>query len=1447
MQPGHASELARLGRRTFVVSTLLLLFALSAIPLSAAAGNAHVAAPSGYSVRSESVAPPAPRSLVASTMSPHDAYSERPDSSPVPSGATNGTATFYTNATVPTNQSHAQLGCEAYSGGTYVDTDCYNTTVNPTLVTLQAGELGLSYQMSYNLSASACPYSWYGSANVVGFSVSATNGATWGAPLIIANTTCSFSNSIEPSFASNGSTVYGVFVEVNDSYYYGGTNQFPTRSESALGFVKSTDNGASFSTPVTLNSGANVASPRIAVFGKTVYVVFQNVSNSSSTVAAGGPYPFGSYTPTAIDFMVSKDGGRTWTGPTTLPEENSTGLYNSVGAAIAVNRSGTVAVSYFTNESCVWVEYLSCEDYGFDLVVSTSTTNGTSWVGPMTVASSIGASWEFLENWEQDSSPESAWAPHSSITFDGVGATIYVAWDGNYNGGSVSNPQWYDTGVFFASGPTAGGTWSAQPIQYYPTPYNYDDIAIPSVAYSAGVVYITYQWANTSNCAASWCPPYVGAQVEQFGWSSDGGATWTITPLEVDYSSYCNPWVYCAYEYEGEQTSVGFTSAGTPVGAYPVPFEETYSHRTWGGIDYYNYTYPTQIHVGFPYVGPTVNVTFVENGLTSANWEFEVNGQSIPVVGSDRYTVTNVPYGAPVFIAPHPLTAGYGELIVGASSTPGISTFYSDSQVTFNYSISWALNAIVLPYVATNAYFDLQYGGTYYDLDRWLDCGTGGCTAYYDQNPYATPWYFPNGTILDLGGAGSYGITYWNGTGDGSYTGVGTTALVTMLGPINETAWAGGYGLYNETFEAQGLPTGSVYHFSFAGANYSATAGSAAIASGVLTGGYPVTDIWATSSTAGWEYFGTSSVGPTVVVPAEPIVNFSYSLEEVGAAAGTISFHAVGLSPGTVWHFGFNGTEYSSTTPWINVTDHPGTFAVVGYPVVSENGSVGYTPTGLGSTWAVTPGTTYNVNFVSAYRVVATAGLGGSISGTGHGTLWLPAASTASFYATATSAYTFGGWTGAGSGSYSGMSPYANVTVNGPLTETAAFYPLPVNRFTMTFTENGLAAGTWWTVFLSGVGYSTNQPVLHVNGLYPCGAQGNYNLSVPNAYPNGTSLVRFAPGAHPSTVCTTGSSQFAIGFAPQFYLTLQSTGGGFAEAMVGSLTVSASTWVPNATSVVITAVSLPGFTFLGWNGSGPGSYTGTSASVSLTMTAPVTEVAAFGQPPAPAVPRYWLNLSTSTPFAPNTVWTVTVNGVGYSSAGSSINVTGLLTGTYPLAVPPAYSPDGLSRYSGLNVPSSVSVSHNTSLAVGFSTSYWVTIAATLGGTVNQPRALEGWYGAGTTSVLNATALEGYVFLGWSGTGSGAYTGDLPQASFKAGGPITEVASFAPAPPAPRLVTSTSVWSAPTTWVGFALVGVVAGIAVGLLLGRRRAPPASAAPPSESDTPTVENDGQGGTA
>jgi hypothetical protein len=98
---------------------------------------------------------------------------------------------------------------------------------------------------------------------------------------------------------------------------------------------------------------------------------------------------------------------------------------------------------------------------------------------------------------------------------------------------------------------------------------------------------------------------------------------------------------------------------------------------------------------------------------------------------------------------------------------------------------------------------------------------------------------------------------------------------------------------------------------------------------------------------------------------------------------------------------------------------------------------------GLGQTHSITVpavAATYTAFFDTQYLLTMGAGTGGTV---GPASGYHNSAAVVSISATPNIGYNFTGWTGSGSGSYSGLSNPASVTMNGPVSETGNFALAP--------------------------------------------------------------------------------------------------------------------------------------------------------------------------------------------------------------------------------------------------------------------------------------------------------------------------------------------------------------------------------------------------------------------
>jgi hypothetical protein len=90
----------------------------------------------------------------------------------------------------------------------------------------------------------------------------------------------------------------------------------------------------------------------------------------------------------------------------------------------------------------------------------------------------------------------------------------------------------------------------------------------------------------------------------------------------------------------------------------------------------------------------------------------------------------------------------------------------------------------------------------------------------------------------------------------------------------------------------------------------------------------------------------------------------------------------------------------------------------------------------ISHTVAPTTNATYTANFNTQYRLTMTPGTGGTVSPTSS---WRNSGAAISISAMPANGYSFTNWTGNGTGSFSGTTNPASITMGGPITETATF------------------------------------------------------------------------------------------------------------------------------------------------------------------------------------------------------------------------------------------------------------------------------------------------------------------------------------------------------------------------------------------------------------------------
>ena len=90
----------------------------------------------------------------------------------------------------------------------------------------------------------------------------------------------------------------------------------------------------------------------------------------------------------------------------------------------------------------------------------------------------------------------------------------------------------------------------------------------------------------------------------------------------------------------------------------------------------------------------------------------------------------------------------------------------------------------------------------------------------------------------------------------------------------------------------------------------------------------------------------------------------------------------------------------------------------------------------ISHTVAPTTNKTYTATFATQYYLTMSHGTGGTVS---PGSGWRGSGVTVSITATPSTGYSFSNWAGTGTGSFSGATNPASITMGGPITETASF------------------------------------------------------------------------------------------------------------------------------------------------------------------------------------------------------------------------------------------------------------------------------------------------------------------------------------------------------------------------------------------------------------------------
>jgi hypothetical protein len=1435
---------SRLSERRLEVVLAVVVVALMALPAgSFAFGYDALPGASAHSAGAGAVVAPAGPASHLAAPAVH------------PSGGGPGTV-FFTNTPMP-------LPTRQYCYGGVASGACANITNEPSINYTSNGVLAMAYNAVTN--ASPCANASGYAQSEVGFVRSTNLGASWSSPVYLGNPVCSagpaYASAWEPSLTSLGNgTLALVYIEYNMSGSLGGTPWLPYSSElntptSRLVFSESYDNGSSWTTPVVLNSSVLNASgslqlwaperPWISAQGATVYVTWENFTQSTLYPQAynlnwAGGASIGSH------LIVSTNGGSTWGTPIDLPV--TTGLYYPFYEHVAMNPTvlaapnGSVYVSYTTNVSyglpCATICLQSPTVVG-NVVLGESRDNGTTFRW-----STIAADVALNPLWGSfyDPSPQLAVSPTTGQLF----VTYSAALPGTYCFAYVPvfcGAEAAASAVFFANSSNGGATWSKV---HLVDPSLIDNNGGPQsetynpslVVDNQGVVHVELTYAQYVPCAAGGCD----RQEQLYYDSTNNGTSFSGGYiLSGNYTYNPNQW---DGEYDTMAAAGGHLWIAYVQDLCPAWVTQTcYMYSSSSGR--------AQVTVAEPFQGTGVTLTFSESNLpVGSTWSVNVLGNLLSAVAPASISFPGVPTGQRLNWSLPWDNVSYGNAYQGTvpSSTPLV--FGANTTIAVTYAQYVEVDIGTLPN------FGVCYG--YSPCLNYLLPTLGISWVPVGSTLTETVTYAPPNCALIYCEYLNVSWIGWSGTGNGSVTGNQTSITFTANGPVNETAQflpvatcdgqvpyltCSGNATELVQFNQSGLPSGTTWSVTADGITGSSSNGTLQL---TVPSGTVSWSAWTVPSGTSNLWVPTSNQPSVIQVPYTQYVDLTYTQSSLTGQSFSVQFNAAGLTAGTNWAANLSGALDAFSQPNSTALVSEGSYNLSFAPIYAENGtaytvqSIVVEPFVMNATNS-TYGSTAHISvhgalaiFVSFQETVEVTVQANANGTAGPAQQWVVPGDPAAIHATPNAGYLFAGWSGTGHGATSSAQEFSeSVTIYpiGPVTEVATFVLASSGRYSATFQTVGIPGDASVTVSLGSHNVSGSGSGLTIGNL----SAGWYALSVPDVYANTTGGTQYeftaavASGGtlYPNgTLQVVGNVQLNLTYTTNYLVTLAETGPGTISLTAGSY------WYLSGSILSVTATPGAGSRFLGWVGSGAGSYTGPGANATPTVFGPIGEVAAFAPPPGPAT----YSLTVVQLGLPATVpWSITVGGLGTTGTGPSLVLAGL-NGTYSLTVGNASGPVAGTQYSSnLSAPTPEVVTANRTAHVGFTEQYAVTVEASSGGTTTPSGT--GWYPGGATVTISASASSGETFLGWNGTGNGQYSGVTVSTPIVIDGPVTELATFAPtAAPATHTSGGTSDTGLPIA-IGAFVALLVVGVIVGALLARRRPP----SPPPE-EAPTTDASG-----
>jgi uncharacterized repeat protein (TIGR01451 family) len=521
------------------------------------------------------------------------------------------------------------------------------------------------------------------------------------------------------------------------------------------------------------------------------------------------------------------------------------------------------------------------------------------------------------------------------------------------------------------------------------------------------------------------------------------------------------------------------------------------------------------------------------------------------------------------------------------------------------------------------------------EYDHTEGCSIAGGTVYRGTRYPTFPGIYFYG---DWCSGNIWGLRQTNGSWQSSFLSPSNLALVAFCEDENGYLWAADYNggaIYSivegpptpvdlsitQTESADPSPVGGQLIYTLHIRNNSATAATALIVNDNWTAGVPFVSVTSDEGTCSRSGSSVTCRIPSLAAGATATVTLVLQPGAPGTVVNSATVSANEPDPDTTDN---STTEHTTINIQVTVQTNPAglAFTVDGisyhatqtfYWDGSSSHTIGTTSPQNGNTgtryiwtrWSdsgaishtVSPirNQTYTASFSTQYYLTMTHGTGGTVSPASG---WKNARAVVSITATPTNntnvSYRFDQWTGTGSGSYSGTNNPASITMNGPITENAAFIQ---NNVRVTVQTNPVGR----TFNVDGTTYGSAQTF-----SWQPGSSHTFATTSPQS---GGTGVRYVwgnwsdGGAMSHTVAPTTNKTYTATFRTQYYLTMSHGTGG---------TVSpASGWKASGTTVSISATPATGYHFTNWTGSGTGSYSGPNNPASISMNGPITENGTF--------------------------------------------------------------------------------------------------------------------------------------------------------------------------------------------------------------------------------------------